>query len=463
MCVESCDGGSAVYGFMPADKENDIGAKEHQKIRKQYGFYEDAALQAYVNKVGAKVTQDTERPDVHYKFFILDSPIVNAFALPGGYIYVSRGLLALANNEAELAGVLAHETGHITARHSAERYSHGVVTSLGSSVLSAVIGNDIASQALGVGTNLYLSGYSRSQENEADALGLRYMSHGGYNPEAMSAFLTSLDQEKQLSLQGDKDPASSYFSTHPPTPERIEKTSQAASMYAGTDLGKNRYLEAIDGLVYGDSAQQGYVYNGRFYHSALNFSFIVPKTYELINQKDKVVLKAENDRSLAIFDFAHTDDGLAAQDAETYLRYVWMKDEKLPNVQSLTVHGEKAAEAHFEGRVNGKPMHIRLIAVPWGNGDYARFQIAYSKDANEHEVDILRAVGISLRPIAKNERATIHPAHVEIVTAHAGDHIDLLAKKQIFEQKALEHFRVLNGLGPHEDLVAGQKYKLIVQ
>jgi predicted Zn-dependent protease len=143
--------------LMSPAQEIQIGASEHQKIVKQYGLVDDPKLKAYVEEAGRKVTVDTERPDVEYKFFILDSPIVNAFALPGGYIYISRGLLALANSEAEMASVLGHEAGHITGRHSAERYSRGVVTTLGASILSAAIGSAGASQAIGLGTNLYLS------------------------------------------------------------------------------------------------------------------------------------------------------------------------------------------------------------------------------------------------------------------------------------------------------------------
>jgi len=184
--------------LMSPQQEVRVGAEEHEKVIKQFGLYNDPALVNYVGEIGRRVTRNTERPDVQYKFFIVDSPIVNAFALPGGYIYVSRGLLALANSEAELAAVLAHETGHIPGRHSAERYSRGVVTSLGAAVLAAAIGNDTASQALGVGSDLFLKSYSRGQENEADSLGMRYLSRAGYDPKAMAAFLANLQEESAL-------------------------------------------------------------------------------------------------------------------------------------------------------------------------------------------------------------------------------------------------------------------------
>ena len=159
-------------GLMPASQESQIGAQEHEKILAQYGgVVKDAALRNYVAAIGQKLVPYTERQDVQYTFTLLDSPVVNAFALPGGYVYITRGILTLANNESELAGVIGHEIGHVTARHSAERYSTSVLTGLGASILSAVINVNGASQALGLGANLYLSSYSRSQEHESDDSG----------------------------------------------------------------------------------------------------------------------------------------------------------------------------------------------------------------------------------------------------------------------------------------------------
>jgi predicted Zn-dependent protease len=253
--VNPATGEKQFAALMTPQQEVSVGATEHDKIIKQYGLVNDSALTAYVNKVGQRVTRETERSDVQYKFFVIDSPVVNAFALPGGYIYVSRGLLALANNEAELAAVLAHETGHITGRHSAERYSTGVVTSLGAGLLSAAIGSSGASKAIGLGSNLYLSSYSRSQESQADSLGLRYMSRGGYDVQAMPSFLYSMQQESVLEsrLAGKDTGGASYFSTHPATAERVGQTSGELSQYPkGGDLNRSAYQSAISGLVYGD-------------------------------------------------------------------------------------------------------------------------------------------------------------------------------------------------------------------
>ncbi|MEC9236123.1 MAG: M48 family metalloprotease, partial [Pseudomonadota bacterium] len=235
--------------FMSPQQENQVGAQEHEKVLKQFGgLVKDKALTDYVNKIGQKLAQNTERPDVQYKFFLLDSPEANAFAIPGGYIYITRGILALANDEAELAAVLGHEIGHITGRHSAERYSHGVVTSLGAAILGAAVDNPNVARAANLGQNLYLSSYSRSQENEADMLGVRYLHRAGYDPSGMNRFLTSLGAFSALEAKANGQgaaPQVNYFSTHPLTQERVSKTAGEARKYPQNQMvvNKSDYLK----------------------------------------------------------------------------------------------------------------------------------------------------------------------------------------------------------------------------
>ena len=189
-------------GLMSEDKENQVGSQQHPQILASFGGeYNNAKLQNYMTQIGQRVSRDTERPDVDYKFFLLDTPVLNAFAVPGGYIYATRGLMAAANSEAELAAVLAHEVAHITGRHSAERYSRGVLTSLGATVAAAAIGSPAVSRAIGIGANLYTSSYSRGQESEADKLGVRYLQQSGYDTQAMAGFLGQLEAESNLQNQ----------------------------------------------------------------------------------------------------------------------------------------------------------------------------------------------------------------------------------------------------------------------
>lgn len=451
--------------LMSPSQEVQVGASEHQKIVKQFGLYEDAVLQDYVNRVGRSVTVDTERPDVQYKFFILDSPIVNAFALPGGYIYVSRGLLALADNEAELAAVLAHETGHVTGRHSAERYSRGVVTSLGAAVLAAAVDSDGLTQALGVGSNLYLSSYSRGQENEADTLGLRYMTRAGYDATQMAAFLDSLRAQTELDsrLAGNGGASGlSYFSTHPATADRVAKTrGEAAGYPSGGRISRDPHLSAVDGMIYGDSARQGFVRGRSFYHPAIGFGFDAPEGFTLVNQPEQVIATSQQSGSAILFDMVGSG---GMSDPSAFLTQKWLNGKTVAGpVERIDINGMQAAATSMPGQLNGRPMTIQLIAIAWDAQTIARFQIAIPQGAPAALVDSLKRATYSFRRLSAAERGAIKPYHVQIVTARSGDTPSSLAARQAFDRSSEDRFRVLNGLRGGEGVQAGTRYKIIVE
>lgn len=453
--------------FMSAQDEVRVGAQEHAKILSQYGLYEDKKIQGYVDRVGDSVVRYTERPDVEYKFFVLDSPIVNAFALPGGYIYVTRGLLALANSEAEMASVLGHEAGHITGRHSAERYSHGVATSLGAAILSAAIGSDVASQALGLGGNLYLSSYSRGQERQADSLGIRYLSKSGYDAHGMAGFLNNLLAEKELQakIDGKKNPYS-YFSTHPPTQERVNNSvAQAQALNQAQGLrNQEKYLQVIDGMIYGDSAKHGFVRGNWFYHTQIGFKFSVPEGYKISNQPTQVVAKSPSSDAVIVFDMARND---GRHDAQSYLRHIWMADGNgsidVHDIESIKVNGMPAATGYVDGSINGKKAQIRLIAITFNDTQFARFQIAVPSNVSQKDLDAIKSSSYSFDRLTDAERNKIQPLRIQVVTARAGDSVSSLSKRMVQDDYREERFRVLNGLSESDRVVAGQKYKVVVQ
>lgn len=450
--------------LMSPAQENEVGAAEHKKIAVQYGFYDNQAVQAYVQEVGARVTQNTERPDVQYKFFVIDSPIVNAFALPGGYVYVSRGLLALADNEAELAAVLAHETGHITARHSAERYSHSVLTSLGAAVISAAVDSGGVSQALGLGSNLYLSSYSRSQENEADTLGLRYMTRGGYDAGAMAGFLDSLRRETALEsrLEGrEQQPGASYLSTHPATEERVAKTAAEAAQYKqGGTTNHDRYLDVMRGLIYGDSPRQGYVRGQGFFHPGMGFGFEAPAGYRIVNQPAQVVAASRNSGVIMVFDLVSNK---GQGDPLSYMTGSWMKGEPLDKPERVTIGGMPAATASFAGSVNGRKMNIRVVAIQWSDKQMARFQIGIPDGVSGDELNAIKTTTYSFHRLSDQEKSSLKPYKIEIVTAGPGDTAASLARRQAVRELQEEYFRVYNEIKPGQEIQAGRRYKLIVE
>lgn len=452
--------------LMSPQREVQIGAQEHKKILAKFGRYDDKNLQAYVNAVGQSVVRYTERPDVQYTFTVLDSPIVNAFALPGGYIYVTRGLLALANNEGEMASVLGHEAGHITGRHSAERYSRGVATGLGAAILSAAIGNDVASQALGAGANLYLSSYSRGQENEADSLGIRYLTRTGYDPHGMSGFLSNLRAEKELQekISGVRSMENSIFSTHPPTAERVNKTTaEARAIGISGETNKKQYFSVIDGIVYGDSAEQGFVRGNNFYHPVLGFKFSVPQGFIINNQPSAVIAKSDYG-AMMIFDFGKNDGD---RDPASYIRDVWMvqgsQSVPVKDLSSITVNGMRAATGYVTGTSGGKSVQIRLVAIEFNNKQVARFQITLPSGVSQGQMNAIKVASYSFDRLSASEKARLKPYRIKIVVAGKNDNVTSLSRRMVYDDFREERFRVLNGLYNGQSVQAGQLYKVVVE
>ncbi len=451
--------------FMPAVQEASLGAQEHEKIMQLYGDdYKGTSLDQYVNKVGQRIVKNTERPDVTYKFFVLDTPVVNAFAVPGGYIYISRGLLSLANSEAEIAAVIAHEAGHITARHSAERYSHGVLASLGAAVVAATLDKPGVDKAAGLGSNLYIKSYSRAQEHQADQLGLRYMISAGYDPRAMGTFLTSLERYSAFEdiLKARKPGSSfSYFSTHPKTEDRIDRVREEASNYLGRPGVNHReaYMKEINGLLYGDSLKQGFARGQDFYHPKIGFKFRVPQGYRIINNP-KEIIAVSKEGAIILFDMARASQVL---DPMAYMQHVWMKNERLEQLENIEINGMKAVTGSFDGKLDNKPVNIRVVAVAWAPGHYFRMQMAIPRGSSPAVVEGLKSTTYSLMRMTDSEKKKIKPYHVKIVKAGDGDTVKRFASQMAQENLKEERFRILNGLAPEAPVLPGHQYKIIVE
>lgn len=449
-------------GLLSPRAEASIGAEQHEGIIKQYGgVYPNTAIQSYVNDIGQRVARNTERPDVTYRFTVLDSPIVNAFALPGGYIYVTRGLLAVANDEAELASVLGHEVGHVTARHQAARYSQGILTTLGATIIGAAVGDASVTRALGVGSNLYMSSYSRDQESEADLLGIRYLSRAGYDPRAMADFLQAMGRYTSTEdrLNGKGGEQLSYLSTHPQTAERVAAArAQSKSWPAPTrPRGEGVYLQTMRGMTYGDSVAQGFVKGRTFYHPQLGFAFNVPPGYQISNQPSRVAAAGPGG-TLIVFDRARNARNL---DPLGYLVQDWMQGERMNNPENIAINGMSAATDSFPGTMNGRPVDIRIVAIEWARGEVYRFQIAIPKGVGGEALDDLKAMTYSFRRLSGREVEQIRPQRLDLVTAKAGDTVEGLARLMSVENGAVERFLALNNLNPGAGLQSGRAYKIV--
>lgn len=450
-------------GLMSPQQEQSIGAAQHQDIIKQYGgVYNNPGMQAYVNEIGQKLARQSDRADIAYHFTVLDSPVVNAFALPGGYVYVTRGTLAVANSEAELAAVLGHEIGHVAARHQAARYSQGVLTSLGASVLSAAIGVPGVSQAIGVGTNLYMSSYSRDQETEADMLGVRYLSRNGYNTLAMSDFLR--DMEMYQSTQSEveqKDKAQySYFSSHPDTTGRVVTARNEAKKYTpATQSVENsdRYLSMVRGMLYGENPDQGYMRGDTFYHPQIGFALSIPQGFKVDNKPERLAIEGR-EGTVLVLDMA---DSKGAGQAESYVSQVWLKGSINADIESIDVNGLRAATTSLSVAVNNQPADIRLVAIEWGQNEFVRMQMLLPAGVSAAAIDDLKRITYSFHEMTKAERNRVKPYRIDLVKAGAGDDIKSLSSRMAVDRMAVEQFAALNGMTPAQPIVAGRTYKVI--
>jgi predicted Zn-dependent protease len=464
-------GQQSFTAFMSPEDEIQVGKREHPKILKEFGgAYEDAALAAYVGKIGDSLARLSELPDLKFTFTVLSDPKVNAFALPGGYVYITRGLLALADNEAEMAGVLAHEIGHITARHSAQRYSQAMAANIGLTLLG-VLGQIAGAPAgagdlVALGAQAALQGYSREQELEADMLGVRYMTRAGYSPQAMTSFFRKLDTHTRLEAAIAGNPAAAerfnIMSTHPRTANRIEQAIQLARVSAAQNprFERDHYLWRIEGMAFGDDPKQGIRRGREFVHPELRFRFTVPPGFTLFNSPNQVVARGP-ERALIIFDLenerkARTVGGLAA-----YLVRDWGGRLSLREVESITVNGLDAATGHGRIQTRNGPMDIRLVAIRERPERLYRMVFVTPPSLTVALATEMQRTTFSFRLLSREEAAAIRPLRLKIVTVKEGDTAQALANRMPFEAHRLEWFEVLNDLQRGQPLVPGVKLKII--
>ena len=466
--VNPATGRQSFTGCLSEADERQIGAENHPVILEEFGgAYNDPQLQAYVNSLGQKLAATSDRPNVKYTFTVLDSPVVNAFAVPGGYIYVTRGLVALANNEAELAGVLSHEIGHIAAKHTNERYCRAMVAQLGILGLGVATGSDAVTEAANLGAALYLQSYSRDQEFEADLLGVRYLGNGQYDPNAMSTFLASLLESTRLDAQLAGTPGAAdqfdIFQTHPRTEDRVQRAvAQAAGSQPAVPASATHdaYLQHINGILYGDDPEEGFIRGQRFVHPVLRFEFTVPTGFHLMNSSSAVLARDQNN---AIIQFDREAQPQQTSDMERYVANQWGEGINFDNLDEVSINGMDAAVGQARIATNSGQFDAMLVAVRWNQNTIYRFlmlsQPGQFGSYRNAFVDTLE----SFRQISASEAAQYHAQELQIVTVGSGDTVQSLAARMPAGQYQVERFRVLNGLAPNAQLTPGQKVKIVVE
>lgn len=451
------------------------GAKAHQQVLAEYGEYKDAKLQAYVNDIGQRLAKNSHRSNLEWHFTVVDSPEINAFALPGGYVYVTRGIMAYMDSEADLAGVIGHEIGHVTARHGAQRATRQQTAGLG--VLAAtILGAVLESQGLGGAGDLasqvsqgvaagYIASYSREQELQADKLGAEYLSRVNFNPNNMVDVIEVLKSQERFAADQARaegrapQERANWLASHPTNEQRLRDITQLASQYKGSyvDDGRARYLQAVNGLPFGEGRDQGVTRGRNFYHEPLGIALTAPVGWKLQNSPDAIALvNGESSAGLVV-------RIVPAQAGNTHDDII--RNVVKPNAgrtERRTLNG--LAATHFAGtRQNDQgqtqPVEVTVVSGP-ANRNY--LFVYASKDAQslQRAYRQLQEAESSFRAMTAADRTAARPWSLKTVAYPRGGFAELVRQSPL-TTNAEQQLRLLNGMYGGGEPKLGQLVKVV--
>ena len=447
--------------LLSEEQEVALGRQTDAEVVQQYGVYEDAPLQAYLNDVGQRLAKVSHRPNLSYHFKILDASVVNAFAVPGGYVYMTRGILAALNSEAELAGVVGHEIGHITAQHSAEQYSKAQVAQvgLGMGMLAAeAVGLGALSQVAQVGVGMMFLKFSRDNEREADDLGVEYASRAGYDAGQLGDFFESLER---MNPGSDRTGLPGWFSTHPNPQDRVKVVQmRSAEWQQKLQLGEPRvdrqaYLKQIDGIVYGEDPRQGYVEENVFYHPDLRFQFPVPGGWQLQNTPAMVQMVSGQKDALILFSVGR--GGSAKEIAQKFA-----KESGVTVVESasLQVNGLPAHRLLSQGSTRQGTLAVLSYFVEKEDFVYVFHGLCSSNRYQDYRTTFQETMG-GFRNLSDPKKLAVKPDRVRVrATPRAGSLRQALQALGTPTDQ-LESVAVLNGMRLDDPVPKGTVIKVV--
>jgi predicted Zn-dependent protease len=443
----------------------------YQQIIQAYGLYEDQAVQDYVSKVGNKVARHSDLPNWEYHFTVLDDESINAFTTGGGYVYVHRGLLAYMTSEAQLAAVLGHEIGHITARHPARQQTRGVLASIGAIGAAIMTGNGAIAQLANIGAEAWMQGYGRENEMEADRLGLVYATKSGYDPEAMGQVFKVFKAQEGFELKRAKDEGREpnlyhgVFSSHPSPDDRSIQAAKGAANITDTPEGgwiegTDEYMKAIDGLPYGSSRAQGIVRDNRFYHADMGITLAFPRGWHVDNERDRILAYTKNkDAIMQITTAPRAEKKTPREFLLTQLRGA-----SFSKGEELRVNG---MEGYSVVTSHGSPLDSGEGPVRWAvlYRDKTAFLVggaSRASGAGRPADDGLFMSSIeTLRNLKPSEYPLAQPYRLHVIKADANTKLDAYAKQVPVEKYQKEELEMLNGLYPNGKIQPGQYLKVI--
>ncbi|MGW8203902.1 M48 family metalloprotease [Sphingomonas sp. VDB2] len=449
------------------------GAKQHPELLKEFGGAYVGPQAKYVEGVGRRIAVQSGLSNAQGDFTVtlLNSPVNNAFAIPGGYVYVTRQLMALMNDEAELAGVLGHEVGHVAAQHGQRRQKAAQRNAIGGALLGALAGallgdsgfSGLIQKGIGTGSQLLTLKFSRSQEYEADDLGIRYLATGGYDPRALSGMLASLAAQSNLDARvaGSARSMPEWASTHPDPGARVQRAANAAAATRATSTVRNRdaFLNALDGVLYGDDPKQGVIDGNRFRHPDLRLSFAAPSGFGMENGADAVSITGSGGQ--AQFGAAPYSGNLAA-----YIDRVFAKlgggegagGVPAGEVSRTTVNGIPAAYRTVRATSQSSQVDATVFAYDFGGGKAYHFLLLTPAGQG---IGPFTAMVQSVQRLSAQEAAAIKPRRVDVVTVKAGDTVQSLAKRMAYSDYQLDRFLTINALNANAALRPGQRVKIV--
>jgi predicted Zn-dependent protease len=434
-----------------------MGKQTDQQVKAIYGIYADQALNAYVDKIGQSLVPYTHRPQLTYHFAVLDSPVVNAFAVPGGYIYVTRGIMALMNSEAELAVVLGHELGHVNARHSMSRLSNQTLASIGLAAGSAISKtfSDLAGLA-STGMQLMFLKYSRDDEREADQLGVDYSRKGGFNPAKMIDFFASLETLGDLS-GGQTLPG--FLSTHPLTSERIQNTKD---MILETDkqlkVDQNGYFNRINNMVFGPDPRQGFVEGDTFYHPDLRFFFSFPRDWKVQNDPSQVLMVSPDENAAVILQAEKS-----SENPRTYSQNQLSQVEGVTFIEdrSLQINGLAAYQYLLDySQPNQTDLRILLTYIQYNSFIYTFTSLTTVKDYSAYSRRFQNLAG-SFQRLNDRRYLNRQPQRLTFVTANGRQSLKTIFRNAGMKEENWPKMAIMNGTEIDATPPRGQRIKIV--
>ena len=461
-CATNPATGKRQFNLMSEAQEISAGQEADAQVKKEMGLYNDPNLQEYITSIGMKLAQASERPNLPWHYSVVDVPAVNAFALPGGYIYITRGILPFLNDEAQLAGVLGHETGHVTARHAAQQYTRAVggtvgLVALGIFVPGARPFGQLAEQGLGV---LFLK-YGRGDELQADQLGARYAARGNWDPAGVPDMLTTLGRLDEAS--GQRRGVPNWLETHPePLARATEIQPTVQQLSAGrTDFVRNRdaMLRAVDGIIYGDNPDQGVVRGASFIHPPLRFRIDFPNGWDIQNSPEQVIAKAPGADVYMLLEQIQMPRGNGVEN----IARAQMENAGFRVVSGSRdqVNGLDAYIGLYQGSLEGLG-NVRMRAAHIVHNGNIYLVAGFAAPAIFDPLDSAMLMSIrSFKPLTADEAAAVRPNRIDIYVVREGDSWQSIADRSggVIKPATLA---VMNGAEPNSQPMAGSRIKIVV-